>query len=245
MYSLVIKYLECENVKTVLVDYRIDEIERYNLEKLGYNVLVVSPSKALYESVSGHPDMLMHVIDKKNVIVHRDMDLNFINELNRLGINVYTSSRALEGSYPYNIALNAVNLDNLFIHNLKYTDNELLQFVRNKKSKNVKQGYTKCSTAIVSKNAIITSDRCIAKCSKEESIDVLLLPPGDILLPGLDYGFIGGCCGLLAEGVLAFYGNLKYYSYEKEILSFLSKHNVEPVFLRDGKLIDRGSIFTV
>lgn len=232
-------------MKTVLVDYRIDEIERFNLEKLGYNVLVVPPSRVLYEAVNGHPDMLIHIIDRKIVVVHRDMSLNFIDELNRLGTIVYTSSHSLQGSYPYNIALNAVNLENLFIHNLKYTDTELLQFVKNKKNKNVKQGYTKCSTAIVSENAIITSDVSIAKCSEEEGIDVLLLPPGDILLPGLDYGFIGGCCGLLAEGILAFYGNLKHYSYEKEVLNFLANHNIEPVFLRDGKLIDRGSIFTI
>jgi hypothetical protein len=232
-------------VKTVIVDYRIDDIERFTLEKLGFRVLSIPPSNVLYEAVSGHPDMLIHVIDKTSIMVHKEMSLDFINELVDLKIDVHTSANFLQRNYPFNVALNAVNLDNLFIHNLKYTDNELLQLKNDKKLKNVKQGYTKCSTAIVKNNAIMTSDTGIARCAIEEGIDALLLPPGDIVLPGLDYGFIGGCCGLLEDAVLAFYGNLRFYAYEKEILSFLKKHRVEPVYLRDGKLIDRGSIFTI
>ena len=58
----------------------------------------------------------------------------------------------------------------------------------------------------------------------EENIDVLLLPPGDIILPGLNYGFIGGGCGLIEEGLLAFYGHLDNYLYRNEVKVFLKKH---------------------
>ena len=109
----------------------------------------------------------------------------------------------------------------------------------------MKQGYTKCSTCIVNNHAAITSDVSIAKALNVEGVDVLLLPSGDILLPGLNYGFIGGATGLLCDNVLAFYGHLDHYLYGKEVLKFLNKHKVEPVFLRNGKLIDRGSIFRV
>ncbi len=83
------------------------------------------------------------------------------------------------------------------------------------------------------------------KILKENNIDVLLLPPGDIILPGLDYGFIGGTCGLLDNNTLAFYGNLNMYKYGDKVLNFLKKHNVKPIFLSRGKLIDRGSIFCI
>lgn len=232
-------------MKTVLVDYRIDNIEKKNLEQLGYKVLPVPPSDILYEAVCGHPDMLLHIIDCKTVIVHKDMDLNFTSKLLELGITVNFTNLSLQNKYPNNIILNAVNLDSLFIHTLKYTDIELLKQTQNKNIKNVKQGYTKCSTAIISNSALITSDKGIAACAQEEDLDVLLLPPGDILLPGLNYGFIGGCCGLLEEGLLAFYGDLKHYAYGKEVMNFLIKHKVNPLFLREGKLIDRGSIFTI
>lgn len=91
----------------------------------------------------------------------------------------------------------------------------------------------------------MTSDMKIGKILKENNIDVLLLPPGDIILPSLDYGFIGGTCGLLDNNTLAFYGDLDMYKYGNEVLSFLRKHNVEPIFLSKSKLIDRGSIFCI
>lgn len=232
-------------MKYIFVDYRITNEEETNLLKLGYKILKCPPSSSLYEAVCGHPDMLIHIIDDKNIIVHRDMDINFINTLRSLGINVLLSSSPLVHKYPYDIILNAVNLKNFFIHYIKYTDTVLLDKIHNKKIINVKQGYTKCSTAIIKDTALITSDKIIASVMKKENIDVLLIPPGDIVLPGLDYGFIGGCCGMIEENKIAFYGDLKYYAYGKEVMNFLHKHNVEPIFLSDGKLIDRGSIFTV
>src|SRR3712207_6103016 len=124
-------------------------------------------------------------------------------------------------------------------HYLNYTDKNLLSLIKlsNKKLINTKQGYTKCSTAIVNDSAIITSDKNIAKSLQKENIDILLLPPGDIILPGLNYGFIGGACGLIEKNILAFYGSLECYAYGKEVLSFLKKHKVEPIFLSEGKLI--------
>ncbi|WP_411678597.1 DUF6873 family GME fold protein [Clostridium thailandense] len=226
-----------------IVDYRIGEEEKCNLKKLGCEVLVCPPSKLLYDAICGHPDVLLHIIDNENLMVHKDMNVKFVKLLKKLGFNVSFSENNLNSLYPYDVILNAVNLSNLFIHNIKYTDPELLKKVGNKKLINVKQGYTKCSTAIVSENAIMTSDKNIAKTLFKENIDVLLLPPGDILLPGLDYGFIGGCCGLLDYKLLAFYGDLNYYAYGKKVLEFLKKHSIEPIFLRKEKLIDRGSLF--
>ena len=141
--------------------------------------------------------------------------------------------------------LNSLSIGNLFVHSINFTDPNLLSLTKDKKLINVKQGYTKCSTCIVNNHAIITSDVSIAKALSPEGMDVLLIPPGDILLPGLNYGFIGGATGLIEDNVLAFYGHLDHYLYGKEVLEFLKKHRVEPVFLRNGKLIDRGSIFRV
>ncbi|MBL4938171.1 hypothetical protein JK636_20870 [Clostridium sp. YIM B02515] len=232
-------------MKGVIVDYRIDTVEKFNLEKLGYEVIIVPPSRVLYEAVSGHPDMLLHIVNKDTIIIHKDMEAVFIKKLEAYNYSVLVSDNKLQNNYPFDIILNAVNLPKIFIHNIKYTDSKLLHFLKEKNLKNVKQGYSKCSTAIISNAAIITSDIGIAESAEEENIDVLLLPPGDILLPGLNYGFIGGCCGLLEDDLLAFYGSLDYYAYGKEVLGFLKKHNVKPVFLRNGKLIDRGSIFRI
>lgn len=231
-------------MKNVIVDFRIHNDEKEYLISRGYNLLICPPSSLLYDAVCGHPDMLLHILGN-NIVVHKDMDSAFIHNLILQNYKVYKSKSALKMNYPYNICLNSLSIRNLFVHFINFTDENLLLIAKDKKLINVKQGYTKCSTCIINEHAIITSDVSIAKALILEKIDVLLIPPGDILLPGLNYGFIGGATGLIEENVLAFYGHLDYYLYGKEILAFLKKHKVEPVFLRDGKLVDRGSIFRI
>ncbi|WP_291579209.1 DUF6873 family GME fold protein [Clostridium sp. UBA6640] len=231
-------------MKLAIVDFRISNSEIKALQTLGCKVLKCPPNAKLYDAVCGHPDMLIHTISKSTLMTHISMDKTFINLLqNDFNFDVIFSKNELKEKYPYDITLNAVNLRDYFIHNIKYTDEFLLKYMSDKTLINVRQGYTKCSTAIVNDNAIITSDNSIAKALKETTIDILLLPPGDIELSGLDYGFIGGSCGLLDEKHLVFYGDLKKYKYGSEVLTFLDKYNITPIYLSDNNLIDRGSIF--
>jgi hypothetical protein len=232
-------------MRYAIIDFRTTAEEKSNIKNLGYDILVCPPSQLLYDAVCGHPDMLLNIIDGKTIMVHKDIDKNFVEKLKNLNFDVVFSSNSLKNTYPEDIILNSISFSDLFIHNLKYTDTNLFNYMKSKICINVKQGYSKCSTAIVSRDSIMTSDKIIAKALLKENIDVLLLPPGDILLPGLNYGFIGGCCGLLNKNSMAFYGDLNYYAFGKEVLNFLKKHNVEPIFLRKGKLIDRGSLFIV
>lgn len=232
-------------MKYAIVDFRTTKEEIENLKKLNLEVILCPPCKNLYEAVCGHPDMQLNIISNNEVIVHRDIDITFIEKLIKRNIKVYKSENFIKSSYPEDIILNAINMKNFFIHKLKNTDKNLMQLVKHKKLLNVNQGYTKCSTAIISEEAIITSDRNIAKVLLKENIDVLLLPPGDIVLPGLDYGFIGGCCGLINENTLCFFGNLNHYKYGDIVINFLKKYKVNPIYLREDKLIDRGSLLII
>lgn len=232
---------EVKLLKYAFVDYRISCQEKYNLENLGCTVIICPPSALLYPAICGHPDILIHLLNDDKILVHKDLDESFIQLLKKINLNIEYTVNSLNKSYPYDICLNAVSLKDYFIHNLNFTDKTLLANFSSKKLINVKQGYTKCSTAIINDNAIITSDLSIAKALEKEPIDVLLLPPGDILLPGLNYGFIGGTCGKL-EDTIVFYGTLEKYKYGSLVLDFLHKHKVKPFYLSDSPLIDRGSI---
>ncbi|MGC8141343.1 DUF6873 family GME fold protein [Salmonella enterica] len=44
---------------------------------------------------------------------------------------------------------------------------------------------------------------------------------------------------------MAFFGNLENHPYGSDIKNFLLKYDVEPIYLSNGKLIDRGSILTI
>lgn len=224
------------------VDSRISGEELFNLRKLNINVIKCPVLDSLYDSVKGHPDILMNLTGPKSLVVHRDMCDEFLDYLKLLGYDVTLSKESLGDKYPGDVILNALNLKDIFVHNLKYTDHNLRLTAEGKELISVSQGYTKCSCAVVAEKAVITSDVSIQKALSDTDVEVLLLPPGDIILPGLDYGFIGGTCGLIDGNHMAFYGNLDFYLYGKEVLGFLEKYNVRPVYLRQGKLTDRGSI---
>lgn len=226
------------------IDYRTSTEEKKNLEKLGLNLIIVPKSQLLYEAINGHVDIQLNIIDRnvKKVIINRDLPKNFKNILTENSISYIESSKRLSNKYPDNIFLNGLSLGNYFIHNIKYTDPLLLSELTNKVFINVKQGYTKCSILPVRDNAVITSDIGINNVLKNYNFDVLLVPPGDIILPGLDYGFIGGVGGMISESTMAFFGNISKYKYGDTIKKFLSKYDVTPVSLCDSKLIDRGSL---
>lgn len=231
-------------MKYFFVDYRITQLEFNNLSQYG-KVLKCPPCNSIYESIKGHPDILLKVINNNKIVFHKDIPSSFIKKLFHLNLEITYAKKSLTGKYPYDIILNSVDLGNIFLHNLKFTDENLLNLVSTKKLINVNQGYTKCSTAIINDNAVITSDIGIGSTLAKEGIDVLLLPPGHIELPGLNYGFIGGTCGLISENLIAFYGELDTYKYSKEIKIFLKKHSVDYLNLGKGNLIDRGSILSI
>ena len=227
------------------VDYRITNVEKIRLKNLGLTIIEVPKCDTLYNSIDGHVDIQINIIDKKTktILINRNMPNDFKNTLKDFKINFLESSSDLKKNYPFNIGLNSFNINNYFIHNLKYTDKNLLSLQKDKILINVKQGYTKCSCLPINDNAFITNDPGIFKALSKYNFDILLLPPGDIILEGLDYGFIGGTGGLINDNTIAFFGNLDYYKYGTEIKEFLNKYNITPIYLKDDKLTDRGSLF--
>ncbi|URZ07246.1 DUF6873 family GME fold protein [Clostridium felsineum] len=232
-------------MKTVIVDNRISELEKYNLKKLDLNIILTPICKDISFPISGHPDEVICKVSDKLMIIYKNSTSEFIASIKNLGIHIIKSSNTLENEYPNDVALNGVVLKDFFIHNIKYTDPSLYNNILDKTIINVKQGYTKCSTAVINDYALMTSDIGIANSASKFNLDVLLLPPGDIVLPGFEYGFIGGSCGLINKNILAFYGNLEKYKFKNKVLNFLNKHNIKPIYLSDSKLIDRGSIITI
>lgn len=229
------------------IDYRTTVFERSSLKKLGIDYIDIPQCKQLYEAIDGHVDIQMNILSKskRKIIVHQDIPDTFLEKLKINNINYIKSDSKLQSTYPNNVSLNAAILDNYLIHNLKYTDKNILENIPDKKLINIKQGYAKCSILPVREKAIITNDKGIYNSLSKENFDILLLPPGDILLPNLNYGFIGGVGGKISDDSLAFFGNLDFYLYGNEIKRFLSKYDITPIYLSNGKLVDRGSLLTL
>lgn len=191
----------------------------------------------------------------------------------------------LTANYPGNIIYNAICTKEYFIHNLKYTDPALLQAALawhrehyqryNPSAKlqivDVPQGYSRCCCLPVDDASFITSDRGIEKALLAHDADVLFIEKGHILLPGFDYGFIGGCGGNLfipqaanpnaaavkplqalhseankplakAARTIVFNGNLEAHPDYEKIAAFLSGRDIKLVYFKDFPLTDIGSI---
>lgn len=211
------------------------------LTERGITVLEVMPHKNLAEPVAAHADMQLHDMGGGRVVAAKGSD-SLIAKLAELGFSVL--EQKLSAEYPLDITLNCFLLgDNLYC-NLNGVSKILLNNYQSVGAgiANIKQGYAKCSTCIVDKNSIITADPAIADTAGERHLDVLRIRAGGILLPGYNTGFIGGCCGLIAQDKLAFTGSLSRHPDGDRIRSFCDARGVEPVELTGSELIDIGGI---
>lgn len=229
------------------VDYRTSENEINSLKKLNYEVIKIPRYENLYEAINGHTDIQVNILnrDTRTIIINKNINPSFKELLNIKNINFIESNSDLSSKYPNNIQLNAYITDDYLIHNLKFTDKKILDYCKNKKCINVKQGYTKCSILPLREKAIITNDTGIYKTLKNENFDILSLPFGDIKLSGLNYGFIGGVGGMISNDCMAFFGSLENYTFGDEVKRFLYKYDIQPLYLSNTKLIDRGSLLVL
>ena len=141
--------------------------------------------------------------------------------------------------------LNICIFGNNVICNTKTAYKPALEMLKNKRIIHTNQRYAKCCCAVIGENAVITSDNGIYKICLANQIDVLKISVGDILLDGYAYGFIGGCCGLIAKDTLAFSGNVKLHKDFANMRDFARDHHIELYSLTNEKLYDIGGILPI
>lgn len=235
------------NVSLVLVDKRIPKNIEKNLNKLNIKVIKSTEICEVYDAIKFHPDIALLKLDYQNIIVCPNVYDYYKNVLSSFGFNVIKGSSHIENKYPKNVAYNVTLLDKFAICNFKFVDKVILDFIeKNNFTKiNINQGYSKCNICVVDKNSIITSDVGIYNEVIKYGIDCLLIKNKFIDLFELDYGFIGGCSGLISNNDLAFFGDITLHPSYKEIYEFTKSKNKNLVSLGKNKLIDLGSLITL
>ncbi len=226
---------------SVIVDQRTYQQTIVSLENLGFNIVFAPKNTAVYDSISGHPDITLCKI--ADGLMAADPGFRSYYSKKLPGSRIIAGHENAAGAYPGDIRYNAAAVGGVLIHNLKYTDKSILAHFN--RTIQVKQGYTKCSVCIVSDTAIITSDDGIyGAVKKDANIDVLKIQKGYIELTGMDYGFIGGASGLLEKDLLGFNGDIKTHPDWENIVSFCKNHGVRVISLSNMPLMDIGSIIT-
>ncbi|NLN41895.1 MAG: hypothetical protein GX160_07940 [Clostridiales bacterium] len=206
--------------------------------------IFVEKCTELYPAISCHPDIQCHPLGGNRIVIAPNASQSLKNQLIQHNFEIIVGNTRLESNYPNNIAYNVARIGRYAFHNKKFTDPILKEELQAQGVEliHVKQGYAKCSVAVVDQYSIITSDKGIAKVATEIGIKVLLINPGFIELPGLNYGFIGGATGLVSQNKLAFAGNWKDHKDYKKIEIFLKERNKTPVAADMNPLVDVGSI---
>ncbi len=215
------------------------------LVKLGFDVLTVEESPRLNKPLSTHTDMLVMPINGKFFLDRSQAALQ--NRLCGYGTECKIIDAEVSRGYPNDVPLNCAVIGKNLLCNVKTVSAEILAVAKKSGLNiiNVSQGYTKCSTCVVTENAVITDDSSIHTACISNGIDSLQISKGSIALDGYNYGFIGGCSGLIDKGLIAFCGDLKKHSDFDAIKSFLDKYNVKYISLFDGQLKDIGGIIAV
>ena len=228
-----------------IIDGRADKSIIHALEAFAKKVFSLPPFPALSEPVSAHADMLIWCYGKTvfTYADYRAITPEVFAELENLGYSVRTISQNPSSKYPHDVALNCALISTSIIANTKYCADEIQAFAAENKLTllHTNQGYAKCSTVVVSDNAIITSDASIALVARENGIDTLTINSGGVVLPPYEYGFIGGASGADKQNVF-FCGDIETHPNAAEIRAFCEKHQKGVVCLSQNPLFDVGTV---
>ncbi len=240
-------FMPMEKADMVIIDGRVSKEIIDRLKKLNLKIIPTIPCKDIAEPVSYHPDMVLHPINHYTLMVAPNVFDYYEDKLSGMGIKIIKGETKLTKDYPGNIAYNVGRIDGFAVHNFKYTDEKLKYYLKkeNLEFVDVKQGYSKCSMAVIDERAIITADYPIYKELSKRGIDVLLIQPGHIVLEGYSYGFIGGATGNLSKDVIMISGSMKEHPDKLKIENFIKRYNKEIYWLSHEKIIDIGTIITL
>lgn len=230
-------------VRTVFAD--IDDIALKSVfDELSIKVVDVVENPRLDAPVSRHADILANYIGKTMFLSDKTQ-----NELCSFIENVggkYIVIDNICSPYPKDCMLNFADIGDYIICNKSILTENIVDLLPPKKIIDVKQGYSKCSVCICKRNTIITDDISIYNAVfRYDDIKSLLVEKGSVRINKYDYGFIGGCCGLVDENVLLFNGDLSTHSDFDKIKNFLYDNGVKYIDIKGKPLTDIGSIIPI
>lgn len=228
--------------KYIIMSDEMSDINQ-SIQKLGYNIVATDDIRCLLPFERQHADIQCLRINDTFFVLKEAKKLK--DKLLSLQLRTVETDEEIIAEYPQNILLNAVYINKrLYCKEnsvakavKKYCNSNNIQIV------NVKQGYTKCSTAVFD-DCFITADKGIFKAMRENGEEGLLIDSGDIELNGVDYGFIGGA-SFYDNGTAYFTGDIKQHKSYKSIKDFLSERNIETVCLTNNRLYDTGGFIVI
>lgn len=234
-------FLPNGKVETCCIAKGFGKIKK-SLEQLSIKVIECEGCEEVDISIRNHPDINFFHLGGNKIICAKNNE-KLINNLSEEGYEIIKSRNDIKSPYPYDVSLNVMILDNILWYG-KTADELIKEYAQKQNMTKIllNQGYVKCTTCVVNNHSIITSDSGTAKIFKKQGMDVLLIEQGGIELPGYNYGFLGGSCGLIDKNTLAFTGDVSRHEDWNKIKAFLTEREIKCISLTEERLIDIGSI---
>ena len=225
----------------IIIDSKMRKVEKEYLAKYG-DLIEIPYQNICYDEISSHPDIFFAKIDDV-LFKAPNLKMNF-----PFGI---IGNSLVEGKYPNDVRYNVCQIGNNIVHNFKYTDSKILDYIIDRKINkiNVKQGYANCSICVTSDNSCITSDMNIYKSLNSFNIDSCLIDEENIKLldkNGLETkmrGFIGGATAVISNTFILF-GDIDYMKNKEVLLEHLRKYSLKLKDFKGLNIYDYGGIIT-
>ena len=180
-----------------------------------------------------------------HLIIAPNIPLEIIKKFQDENIKFIFGTQKIGKKYPHSSHYNAVVNNNFLIHNIKNTDEKIIESCSGKRRLSVNQGYTRCNLVELKENNFITSDKGIYhQLQFIDGLTIKYINPDKIILPGVNNGFFGGCCGIYQDKLFII-GNLNYLSEGQLLKEFVSSNGIQIIELYNGPLYDGGSIFFI
>lgn len=235
--------------ETVIIGEKYRDVLEKPLELRGILPVYVPDNPWVDKRLSGHCDLsVFHPGGEGLLLAPWLRGSSFSKGLEALGAKLSFPDISQGSRYPEDAAMNACAMGKTLIFNRQVTSEQIIKLFTNMPGSvmiDSRQGYAGCSVCVVDEKAIITGDRGIARKAAQAGLDVLLISPGHVVLPGFEYGFIGGAAFKIASRRLAFTGRLEAHPDCEKIMAFLEKRGVEADFLSDREIFDIGGAVAI
>ena len=230
-------------VTTVYAD--VDDITlKKAFDDLSIEVVNVIENPFLDIPVSCHADILGIYVGKSTFLAdkHQIELCKFIEDNNGKSVIIEN----IKSPYPTDCLLNFADIGDYIICNKSILTEDIAEILPDKPIIDVKQGYSKCSVCICKHNTIITDDISVYNAVLQyDNINSLLIEKGSVNIDKYDYGFIGGCCGLIDKNTLLFNGDLSLHSDFDKTKNFLYDNDINYIDIKGKPLTDIGSIIPI
>lgn len=230
-------------MKTILCDPYLSDECKNKLSDMGYVVKEIPPFDKLPKPISSHPDILLFKLNDGSILMGEEYYRTFSDFYDSLGVNIITDPISPCGGYPSDVLFDSLAVGNTVYGKSGAVSSKLLD--NYKRFVPVKQGYARCSVAMLNESSAVTADKGIAMALKKDGVNVLEICPGSVFLDGYDHGFIGGAGGKLDDATYCFFGDLLRHPDGEKIRMFAESQKINAVSLSGEPLRDHGGFIIV